>query len=77
MRVQLPLLLLIQSTFRNILNHVAEFRIETTSETVLAVPNGSNERAGFIEGKGKNVAAEIVPNTILPQVLFDIRKVER
>src|SRR5713226_5359723 len=57
---------------------VAELRSETESRRTIAdTPYGSDERARVVEWQRCNTRAEVTPDTVLPQVLLDVREIER
>src|ERR1700686_1859032 len=58
-------------------SHVSKIGIQARTETVLAAANGAYECARFIERQRCDAPAEVIPNSVLLQELFNVRKIER
>src|SRR5437867_4360782 len=57
-------------------SHVPEVRIQTGSKTVLTAANRSYKSARFVERQSRDAPAEVIPNSVLMQKLFNVRKVK-
>src|SRR5438128_1977560 len=71
------LLLFFRSAMTRFGRHAPEIRIQSGAETEPAAPNRTNECTGFVQRQRRDIAAEIVPDAILLQVLLDVRKIKR
>src|SRR5438093_13533654 len=76
LRIDNLLLLLFRSAVAGFGRHAAEIRTQSGAETKSATANRPDERARFIQAQRCYVAAKIIPNAVLLQVLLDICEIE-
>src|SRR6266849_9807545 len=69
-------LLPIRTAVLHLALHAAELRVEAHARTKTSSTHRSNECAGRVERQRGDVAAEVGPDSILIQILLDVRQVE-